>query len=933
MVTVPTFSNLPDVANARPEVTPQKDIDRFQRADFEAVGEGEQALGRGIDQAGADASRIGAQMAVQQNSIDQKNAAAAHQNTVNNLGYVSMGTAPDGSALPAYYSLKGQAAVDARPAYLAAIQASQVANGKGLSQDAQAGYNAQTQSDMVRENQRALDYGMVQQQTAATQAGVARIGAATTTAMNNPSELDNSLTTIHSEAVEEAKRVGQPIGGDWQNQYEQAHRSPMLKDVITKQLESGNVQGASTLFEKYGPMMLPADNVEASARLKGPLLQLHAQQDGDHLIGPQASSGNPAIPSNLDQPTIDRSKQAYDGLVQRGMDPSTALGFAANFVQESGSNPATRPGDMGAAHGIAMWRDDRLAGFKAANGGKSPEETPLGTQLDYVMKEMGGSEAGMSASQIAAIQNAPADQKAAAVSRFFERPQQTENEMSLRQGHASALAKAWGMDQFAGPGAPPGTTTSAAAVAAEKPPRPDFEGAIGAVPFNPQDPERQQATIAYIRQRANQYDVGEATERDHMEKTVVPNTISALENGAVNTTVPELAIRRAYGADAQPILDKINDAKAFGTLANQNKFASPEDINTQVAALRARISPDNTDAADVSQAVKGLAMLSAVTKRNDEALKADPWSYVRAEPSVAAAYAGDMSNPANVARAVAQSQAVQTRMGATPQAISTSAIEQNVAKIHQAQPEAVPGIMSNLRQQYGAAWPDVFRDLTGPKGKLNPEYATLATMPQGGAAPVDYAAALEAKYGEKGKDFGAAMKATPSAEASLEGQIATSMKPLRDSFSGSSGDGRVEGYTNSVRTLATFYADRGMEPTQAVKNATSAIFGNLDIQGQIRAPTTLNGQPFSAQKVLDAGNAKTADLHDADLVGTTAAQARGGRWVTNPDGQGVTLQVQNKGTGTWQIVRTAGGADVTMPYNDLYRSVTPAEPLPPGVMQ
>ena len=935
---VPTFESLPAVASARPEVTPQKAIDRFQRQQLSEPGLALEGVGKAVEGDAMDATRIADGMAQQQNEVAQKTAATTHQQNVNNLGYVSMGTGPDGKPLPAFYSLKGQDAVNALPQYTAAIQASQVAGGQGLSQQAKIGYDAQTQQDMAREVGNAQRFGMVQGQDAATQAGVARIGAAATTALNNPNETDNSLLTIHSEAVDEARRAGQPIGGDFQTQYEQAHRSPMLKAVVAKQLDTGDVQGAAANFAKYGPLMSPTDNVETQGRLKGPLLQWNAQKDGDHLIGPQTSPGAPTGNPGMDQPyqTGAGYYDAVHGGEGNGVNAKTGASGPAQVIPGTAAAFHAAPGnadiDLNTEAGgraFTKWYGDQNAQKISEVTG---QPATVGQVVSAHLLGPGGATAILSRPDEpigktlgeAAVTNNPG-------------PLPGGVSMTGREAQKSIsdyYAKAAG-NQFAGPGAPTGSTTSAAALAAEKPPRPDFEGAIGAVPLLPQDPERQAATIRYIEQRKAQYDMGEATERDELTRPgtgTLAKTMTALENGAVNTPIPELAIRRALGPQAGAALAGLDDAKAQGALSNANKYATPEAINTQFAALKARISPENTDANDVAQAVKGLDMLQKVTARNNEALKADPFSYVASEPTVAAAFAQakQSGDPEDVARAIRASQAKQSYLGApAPQAISTAGIQQNVAAIHQAPVEAVPQMMAKLRAQYGSAWPDVFRDLVGPKGKLNPEYATLATMPQGGAAPVDYSAALEAKYGEKGKDWDAILAANPGARTAMETAIVANLQPLRDSYQGTSGAGVVAGYENSVRTLATYYLKQGGDPTSAVKKATDAIFANASFAQGIRAPTTLaDGSPFSAQKVIDAGNAKTADLSDADLApGTTAAQARAGRWVTNPDGQSVSLQVQNSDN-TWKIVNTSSNNPVTMRYDNLYRSAGPSVATP-----
>lgn len=146
-------------------------------------------------------------------------------------------------------------------------------------------------------------------------------------------------------------------------------------------------------------------------------------------IGDSTATGN-----KLDPDTIARAHQVYQGLVARGMDPATAIGFAANAVQESRANPATGAGDMGASHGLMQWRDDRYNGFMNKFG----NSTKLDDHLDYIMHEVGGPEA-KAWQAIQAAEATPAA-KAGAVSQFYERPRDVDAEIARRGYIANALA-------------------------------------------------------------------------------------------------------------------------------------------------------------------------------------------------------------------------------------------------------------------------------------------------------------------------------------------------------------------------------------------------------------------------------------------------------------------------------------------------------------
>ena len=159
-----------------------------------------------------------------------------------------------------------------------------------------------------------------------------------------------------------------------------------------------------------------------------------------------------------------------DGLIKRGMQPDGATAFAANALHESKANPFTGAGDAGASHGIFQWNGDRLAAFRAANGGLLPEQTSLDKQLDFVVSELRGPES-TAAGRIMGAQGV-AD-KAGQVSEAYLRPKDTVPEMQRRSATALRLARAWGGQATPGvtpgvtpgspPGNPPGVTPPTAA--------------------------------------------------------------------------------------------------------------------------------------------------------------------------------------------------------------------------------------------------------------------------------------------------------------------------------------------------------------------------------------------------------------------------------------------------------------------------------------
>lgn len=89
------------------------------------------------------------------------------------------------------------------------------------------------------------------------------------------------------------------------------------------------------------------------------------------------------------------------GLISRGYAPHAAAALAGHMLQESGGNPSAVNRGEG-ANGLMQWRLDRwqsLQDFAKAQG-KSPNDPEV--QLDFVGKELGGSEKKAGAAFLAA---------------------------------------------------------------------------------------------------------------------------------------------------------------------------------------------------------------------------------------------------------------------------------------------------------------------------------------------------------------------------------------------------------------------------------------------------------------------------------------------------------------------------------------------------
>lgn len=169
---------------------------------------------------------------------------------------------------------------------------------------------------------------------------------------------------------------------------------------------------ADTMAQGYD-FLLPAAKAEMETRGGQVGRDLARQQIGNPAAITASSMG-----ATADGGVGASANWVTEGLVARGMAPHVAEGFARNFHDESGLNP-NAVGDNGNAFGVAQWNGPRKASLEAfaANAGKPPSDRNV--QLDFLMSELQGPEAG-AWSQISSAQNA--NDAAVAVLNSFERP-------------------------------------------------------------------------------------------------------------------------------------------------------------------------------------------------------------------------------------------------------------------------------------------------------------------------------------------------------------------------------------------------------------------------------------------------------------------------------------------------------------------------------
>lgn len=111
------------------------------------------------------------------------------------------------------------------------------------------------------------------------------------------------------------------------------------------------------------------------------------------------------------------AKQAFQFFTGRGYTPEQASGIVGNLIHESGLNPAVS-GDIGTSGGLAQFHAERLTALRAYAVSVGKPATDFQTQLEFIDRELHGSEA----ATLAKLQGARTPEEAAAAFVNYERP-------------------------------------------------------------------------------------------------------------------------------------------------------------------------------------------------------------------------------------------------------------------------------------------------------------------------------------------------------------------------------------------------------------------------------------------------------------------------------------------------------------------------------
>ena len=132
----------------------------------------------------------------------------------------------------------------------------------------------------------------------------------------------------------------------------------------------------------------------------------------------------------------DRIKKAVETFESLGWTHKQAVGIVANLKQESEMMAHPKPGDSGTAHGVAQWRGSRLQDFRDW-AGKDISQSNLDDQLRFVHYELTQGKERGAGKRLKASETA--QQAAAVVSQYYERPFAKEWEKTHRAGIAGSI--------------------------------------------------------------------------------------------------------------------------------------------------------------------------------------------------------------------------------------------------------------------------------------------------------------------------------------------------------------------------------------------------------------------------------------------------------------------------------------------------------------
>lgn len=351
---------------------------------------------------------------------------------------------------------------------------------------------------------------------------------------------------------------------------------------------------------------------------------------------------------------------------------------------------------------------------------------------------------------------------------------------------------------------------------------------------------------------------------------------------------------------------------------NQMKFAAPEERVTLATQ-------------------SGEPAVIAAAKQIDKQLMEDAAGYVAQAPEVmAAAQVHQMAQtPETFRDYVAISKATQERLGTPPYAIRVLSNQQAgdiAASVTDAfsNGQDVHQMLMGMRQQYGAEWPRVFKELQA--AKLPAPAVVLGSMDKEEQAP--YAAMLARAVTEGPANV--YLAAGQDSKRDINEALASEMDEFRQSVVRLPGGADTySAYFEGASLLAAKIMQTGKagDASSAAKQAAEIIANKYyNYEGTYRVPTQIDAgelaagadvalQALDGEIMLDASG-MFGKVTGADQKAAIANIKRGGFWVNTPEDDGLIL-MQEDGL----PVARPDGTFIRYTYDELLKLGAGKEPI------
>lgn len=872
MAIVPTATG-PSVESRPVSLVPQQA--QFTPESFGAgVGQAVQNFGTVVGKVGTVFSDIDHQNLVR----SAKDADTEGRRAVTAAGFKHLKGGPEGNQ--GYFSMEGQAALDARPIYEKALQDIDTEIlGRMTDSRVRGLYESQSGARRVGEIERSASFSMQQGKVADIKSDDARIAEyadALSLNFNDPKAYRDLGGIVSGVMAERGRLAG------WTPE-QLAHNTKVAVSKgysggVLSALASGDVAGAAKLFQTYAPQMDTASRLQLAGHLEAPVRGAVADAD----IARRMTGGSPAAGGDASQSSsLDATKRAI-------------------HLNESGG-AANAPTSLKGAVGGRQIMPGTFAQYaKPGERIDNPEDNAaVGDRIvEDLFRRFGG------------------DPERVAVG-YFSGP-----------GNVSEPGSptAWKVDKhdgkkftsdyvadvnrrMSGPLQPPKRDASDINPAL----RHDF-ARIEQDILNEYPPGKDRDyRLSRLHAEESRYDRSTQASRDEINKTF-RDKVAAAAAGNDTTTIDETAIRHAYRAGvADYMIQEFRDAVDGGQIVKAVALASPE----KLAEMRKRLTAplEESDVNFAKRARLAEVFENHVAQRS-KMLDKDPAAYALNDPQVLAAYKAMDGSPERTQTAIDVSLSTQRGLGvAEPRVLTDEQAKGEAKKLRTSSadaggsnPDDLGARLDKMRLQYGEhynkAWADVVQ-----VGKLDPAFQALAVVVDPGAR-ANLQRAMQMRS-DNPKEFGD----VPYPE---DTPLRHGIDSLMWEFGKTTIFGGQEMAHLVVRpalvALSTYYVHQGLHGAEAVTRAyKEIILDKYDIEDSLRVPKD------RLREVQSAGRTVLRELTAADLEtgGASLAQAREGRWGTNPQGDGVVLMAEKLGAAGFQPVRDLEGNYISMKFNAL----------------